>query len=59
LCPCQGALGVMPGSEIPATIDENDFDPTEQILMEQYLMYEAERKGWRKFRQKLMNFWSK
>ncbi len=52
----QGALGVMPGSETPATIDENEFDPTDQILIEQYLMYEAERKRMAEIQAKVDEF---
>ena len=51
----QGALGVMPGSQTPAT-DDSDFDPTEQISMDQYLRYEAERQRMAEIQEKVDEF---
>lgn len=54
----QGALGVMPGNELPTTtVEEKNFD-IDEIKMEQYLMYEEETKRMEEIQARLDEFLS-
>jgi chemotaxis protein MotB len=57
----QGALGVMPGSELPTTTaEENEFNTLkiDEIKIEQYLMYEEEIKRMEEIQAKFDEFLS-